>query len=387
MTANKEMLFEILLKEEEKYNLKSFGILTDINALCEKISNSLGNIEVASFQEYKETVLKHFYEDSLNYKNFIEENKQKNKLKSHFLTWTKRRIRGLQEKYPAPLDNELKIGKSLSIAYHTAPIILDEFYKKFATSSNSFQQPIAVNTFFKDCIDITYPIDLPKYMDYLSDDDKSFWNETSSYIQQLISIVIRSNYKEANGGDILYDVYDGLKKQLVDKKVKKPTFETGNDFRNYVIRIIHRYLSKSVKDKVETVSFDDFLKKSESTEFEDADISRPHDLEEIDPQNMYEVSYVMTIILKDEKHPMYHQLTRGIEDKVEIIKRIAIDEKRYKELAIEFYGDLNDNELERKTALLRKNFERGRKELQARFQDIINKLPRNSVGFVTISLK
>ena len=388
--VTKDSLFvlqEILQKENEKHNLINIGVVSDWENTVSGILKLFlqKDFKNDNFEHLKSTFLNFFY-CNINYANFINTQKNDNpKLKYHIQYQTVGFIKQLQKEKKAILDIELQ-SHPLTIAYLPAKCILEEFYINFCNHSFLFTQPNQIIHFFQELSQEKYPIKLDDYISYLQNNDSSFWDVTCRYIKKIIKIVSLHHLYNKQNADLIEDevwtdVYSILHKKLIQENIDKPNFADGNSFRNYIIKICrYRMLNVSEKHSTSNISIDDILKQetddyySNNTLFnEEPDDEIIYKELEIDTTNAFQVANAVAIILLNAEHPLYGELTCGLEDKIEILMNKVIKGMKYNEIVRKQKVDLNGEELEKAAAKARKDYERVVKTLTERLIKLIDK--------------
>ena len=217
-----------------------------------------------------------------------------------------------------------------------------------------------------------------KYIRYLKDDLLSFWNATCAYIKEIIQMVgkqVLFNPQQSAQTDLIKDTawsdtYEILRSKL--QQTDSPlSFDSGVDFRNYLIQIAHyRLQNLRVKYTPKEESFD-FYPDWEQEPEEETEMMDSCSVVDVDIHNAYEVAYAISIILLDPTHSLYKRLTQGIESKVDILIRKAVKGQTYSQIVEEKYNLYPENSCFNKTVVkTRKEYERLRKMLQDRFVEL-----------------
>ena len=391
---------EIIQKEEERHQLVRIGVIT---GLQDAINTLKDNYPQASLHTLdRKSVLQYFYRKVTHYSSFIDREKETNQtLKKWLFRKSSALLLTLQKREKALLDKELKTGSQLTVAYHISDIIYDSVYASFCQSSQSFENPDETILFFLQELKKRYPFYINEYVEMLGRGDTLLWEVTCRYLQGLSYYVVRhfaGTFSQSNYRDIICDetwskAYEVLKKRLVDKEGNIPTFNTGNDFRNYMIKTC-RYLAENLHKKYadKAVSFDELFSDfptSEDGEATENENNLPFEIEaasesehlenavkelDIDTDNAYEVAYAISIILLNKEHTLHRMLVEGIEDKVALLINKAVHGMSYQEIVAASPGDkMNDDAFRRAVARARKDFERIRKTLTGRLLELVEK--------------
>jgi len=360
---------EILLKEEERYQLTFMGATVNLQRA---IDQTLFLYRDSFFD--KTCFLACFYDKVINFHRFIDEQKYNNiRLKKRLSYMSDTYIKRRKSILHSPLDQELKCER-VSIGWFFSSEIFDRYYKDFCSCKESFHTPASVDSFFMKCIDRQYPISLDTYVKYLRKNVSSFWEVTCTYIKELVDIVARYSpitFQQIVQGDLIKDsawsdTYEILRSKL-QKEDNFLLFKSGTDFRNYIIQICHfrlRNLSVKYMNREESLDFSSYLESQEAMEENDP----VHFIQDVDIHNAYEVAYAISIILLTPEHPLYPVLTSGIEDKIDVLLRKVIKGQSYNTIVKEKYAFSPDSpDFVKTVTRTRKEYERVRKTLQERF--------------------
>ena len=322
-----------------------------------------------------------FYTQIIDYPSFVNKQKASNRyFRQNLSDFSHTYIKAQQRKHPSRLDKELRC-KQVSIGWHFPSEVFDDFYGCFCSCCERFETPFSVRLFFQKLIDRAYPLPLQTYLGYLKQGLSSFWNVTCSYIKELVDTVaphvlfhpLPDGQSDLIKDAVWSDTYEILRSKLQQKE-SPLIFSSGTDFRNYLIQICHFRLQNN-RVKYATSQQEESLEQYPSLELEPEDETTNEDspewLTDVDIHNPYEVAYAVSIILQDVHHPLYPLLTQGIEDKVDILIRKAVNGQGYNQIVEEKYGLYPEASCFSKTVVkTRKEYERIRKTLQERFIQI-----------------
>lgn len=373
---------EILLKEEEKYQLTFVGATVNLQKAIDQT--------LSLYREYffdKTCFLYCFYDKVINFQGFIDKQKYDNvRLKKRLSYMSDAYIKRRKSTQQSLLDEELKC-KRISIGWFFSSEIFECYYRDFCSSEDSFQTPASVDAFFIKCIEQQYPISLDSYIEYLKKNISSFWEVTCFYIKELIDIAARHSLfasQQIEQVDLIKDsawsdTYEILRSKL-QKEDDSLLFKSGTDFRNYIIQICHfrlRNLRVKYASQEEPLDFYPNLESQEEIREEDP----AYFIRDVDIHNAYEVAYAISIILLDPAHPLYPVLTLGIEDKVDVLLRKVIKGQSYNTIVEEKYAFSPGSSCFVKTVTkTRKEYERVRKTLQERFIRIKKEMENVTFG-------
>jgi hypothetical protein len=381
---------EILQKEEERHQLVKMGVITDFPKAVEQAGRFAGGLDKTAFLQY-------FYH-SVGYAGFIDREKTTNeRLKKHLYRKAHAFLSALQKQEPAPLDMELKTGSRLTLAYHLSESIYHAIYSAFCQSTQSFETPDEVYSFFFPALKTQYPLYIREYVERLEQDERSFWEVTCLYLQDLSCYVVRQTLPFYRGShqDIIRDdtwskSCEILRNRLVKKEGHLPVFLTGKDFRNYMIKVC-RFLAdnlykKYVGKEVYMEEVFPYLQSDSETEedetgslfAEEASPESPEKMEaevkelDIDTGNPYEVAYAVSIILLNTDHVLHQALVQGVEEKVALLIDKTVHGMSYNEMVTRLYGGrLQGDDFQRAVVKARKDFERVRKTLTDRLVRLV----------------
>ena len=364
---------EIILKEEEKYQLTAVGVIKNLTGIIVRTLSSYHEKQLE-----KTHFLHYFYTQIVGYATFINKQKRTNlKLQKSLFGRSKVYLESLKKQYVAPLDKDLKYNK-ISIGWFFPSEVFEDYYQKFCTCTELFEMPSAVEAFFHKWIDTDYPLSIRQYIRYLKDDLLSFWNVTCAYIKEIIQVVgkqVLFNPQQSAQTDLIMDTAWSDTYEILRSKLQQTdcllSFDSGMDFRNYLIQITHyRLQNLRVKYTPKEESFD-FYPDWEQEPEEETEMMDSCSVVDVDIQNAYEVAYAISIILLNPAHPLHKRLTQGIESKVDILIRKAVKGQTYSQIVEEKYNLYPENSCFNKTVVkTRKEYERLRKMLQDRFVEL-----------------
>ena len=399
---------EILQKEEEKHQLVRLGVITRLQDAIDLLNEGCGQSGVNVWD--KNSVLRCFYGKVAKYASFITREKKTNKaLKRALFRKSSDLLQVLRKSEPALLDKELKTDSQVTVAFYISDVIFESIYDSFCRSTQTFENPDETNSFFLQELKKRYPLYIQEYIEMLEQGDTSLWDVTCRYLQRLSYYVVGqySGTYGTNGYlDIICDetwskAYEVLQKRIVEKEGNVPSFNTGKDFRNYMIKTC-RFLAENLFKKYakKEASLDELLfglendddgeaaEGEDSLPFEMEASSEPESLEnnlkelDIDTGNPYEVAYAVSIILLNKEHTLHKALVHGIEDKVELLINKAVRDMSYNDIiAASYESPPNDDAFRRAVTKARKDYERIRKVLVGRLIEIIEKKGKHCVTF------
>ncbi|MDR1556128.1 MAG: hypothetical protein LBS88_03730 [Tannerellaceae bacterium] len=397
---------EILLKEEEKHRLTYIGSVADWAGVIKMTERSFASSK-SSFADNKRLLLDIFYSSVLGYEKFIREEKASNiNLKKHHFRKTEAYIAALQKNMKAALDEELKTPKGISFAWHFTDSLYENVYRSFCDCVLPLATPLDTDEFFFGKAKEMYPLTMKQVTEQLESDDISFWEICARYMQGLSRMV--ASYMLQRNDDYGFsdlikdqtwtDVYRLMRNRLVDRMGNIPTFESGGDFRNYLIKackltassLQRQYMQKDnyyIEDFPMNTSYeeednnddDGTLLPGEACENDEQE----DEISELDINiaNPYEVASAVSIVLMNSRHPLYKSLTQGIEDKVGILIDKAVNDMSYNDIISEKYGEesLSEEDFRKAVVKARKDYERVRKTLCDRMRELVNKKTQSTV--------
>ena len=391
---------EIIQKEDERHQLIRLGVIDRLQDAIDILEAGCPFSELNDWT--KNDILRFFYNNVIKYASFIACEKATNlKLKRTMFRKSSDLLQAFRKNEAALLDKELKINSKLTVAFHISDVIYESIYSSFCLSSQRFENPDETCSFFLGELKQRYPLYIHDFVELIEQDDSSLWEVTCRYLQQLSYYVVSQysgTYSDIGYHDIICDetwskAYDVLRKRIVEKEGNVPSFQTGKDFRNYMIKTC-RYLAENLHKKYakkESV-LDDLLtdiQYDEEGEITGQEYSLPFDPEasveferfenevkelEIDTENTYEVAYAVSIILLNKEHTLHQPLVQGIEDKIELLINKAVNNMSYQEIvAVSCENRTDDDAFRRAVAKARKDYERIRKTLAGRLIELIEK--------------
>jgi hypothetical protein len=248
--------------------------------------------------------------------------------------------------------------------------------------------------------------------------DASFWNITCHYIKDLSAVVVKyalDKYGFTGNYDIIRDhtwssAYELVRKRLINREGNVPTFRSGKDFRNYMIKSClfladNLYKKYAGKESYIAEAFPAFQSNGEADAYcedghaeddyageaanlaNDLTVQPLENIEtgikelDIDINNSYEVAHAVSIILLNSEHPLHRALVEGIEDKVSLLIDKALQGLSYNEIVEERYGNMEADDFRKAVAKARKDYERVRKVLTGKLIGIIKERKTVPVTF------
>ena len=418
---------EIIQKEEERHQLVRIGVIACLQDAINKLETGYPQSALNAWDKNK--VLRYFYGTVAKYASFITREKATNKtLKRALFRKSSKLLQALSKSETALLDKELKTDAARSVAFHISDVIYESIYTLFCLSSQTFENPDETCSFFLQELKNNYPLYIREYISVLEQDDTSLWDITCRYLQQL-SYYVTSQNSETSGVESYYTIIrdetwskacEVLRKRIIEKEGNVPSFNTGKDFRNYMIKTC-RFLALNIHKKYakKETSLDDLYTGLQYDDEEEASAGSDHNLSyeeeasadpsfemeasadlsfeieasdepepfennikelDIDTGNPYEVAYAVSIILLNKGHALHQALVQGLEDKVELLINKAVHDMSYNEIVAKSYeGCTDDDEFRRAVAKARKDYERIRKTLTERLIEIVEKKGKHFV--------
>jgi len=397
---------EILQKEEERHQLVRMGVIKRLQDAIDMVNDVCGQSAFNALD--KKSVLRYFYSTVAQYASFIDREKATNiTLKRILFRKSSAHLETMRISEPALFDKELKTDPKHTLAYHISDVIFESIYASFCRCAQPFENPDETIAFFLQELKQRYPLYIHAFIEALEQGDTSLWDVTCRYLQKLSYYVVSQyagTFSETDYYDIICDetwskAYEVLQKRLIEKLGNVPTFNNGNDFRNYMIKTC-RFLAENLYKKYakKEAPLDELLfglendddgeaaEREESLPFEMEASSEPELFDnyvkelDIDTGNPYEVAYAVSIILLNKEHALHQALVQGVEDKVELLINKAVNDMSYNEIVSASYGDVPDeDEFRRAVAKARKDYERIRKTLTGRLIEIIEKKGKHFV--------
>ena len=394
-------VIEIIKKEEERHQLVRLGMIPSMQDVIDMLHARCQHTALHDWD--KNSILRYFYGTVVQYSAFIAREKTTNKtLKRVMFRKSSDLLLSFRKSETALIDREMKTGSQLTIAFHISDLIYELVYASFCRTPQTFENPNETCSFFSHELKRHYPLYIYKYVELLEQGDNSLWEVTCLYLQQLSYYVVSQysgTFDTIGYLDIIRDetwskAYEVLRRRIVEKEGNVPSFGSGKDFRNYMIKTCH-YLAENLHKKYakKEYALDDLLAgfqsdgEEEFTAEDDSllfDIEAPAETEyiendlqvlEIDIENPYEVAYTVSIILLNKEHALHRPLVHGMEDKVELLINKAVHDMSYRDIVAASYAGSpdDDDEFRRAVVKARKDYERTRKKLAERLLEIIAK--------------
>ena len=376
---------ELVRKECEAYRLVDLGLLSSVE---EGVSMLLPVFETADlsvlddfarFRVWRKEVLLLFYRQ-LDYAGFIREAGDSASFRCFLLSLKKRIIATLRERCKEPtIDRELAVpGKTL--AFKLSAMLDEELFQKERRVLLTVDTPVLLEEICWDYCRRFFPVGMEDLMIRLERDDSEFWNDLYLTIKKIAHTVtsgqsVSIQYRK----DVLQEVWADTSLLLHGKVVEKntPAFETPLHFRNYIARMCLNKCREAIRkhnfpDIMLTVTgemhSEAFLYEEEAKD--DIGLQKGN-LHDIDCEDEEEVRRGLTVVLWDKLEPWYSELTRGIEEKTELIFLHYVEGLSYEEIAAMKDTRVSVEGRSRLVGKLRQDVVRTRRLLKLRFVELL----------------
>ncbi len=378
---------ELVRKECESYRLVDLGLLSSVE---EGVGMLLPVFEMADlsvlgdfarFLVWRREVLLLFYRQ-LDYAGFVREAGDSAAFRCFLFSLKKRIIATLREQCKEPtIDRELAVtGKTL--AFKLSAMLDEELFQKERPALLTVGTPMILEEICRDCCRRFFPVGMEHLMVRLERGDPEFWNDLYLTIKKIAHAVtsgqsVSLQYRE----DVLQDVWTDTSLLLHAKVVEKtvPTFETSLHFRNYIARMCLNKCREAIRkhalpDLMLTATGE--MPPEAFGYEEEANCSiglQEGNLHDIDCGDEEEVRRGLAVILWERLEPWYSELTRGIEEKTEVIVSHYVEGLSYEEIAA-MKDTGRGGSAERRSRLvgkLRQDVVRTRRLLKLRFVELL----------------
>lgn len=381
----RSVIAELVRKECEAYRLVDLGLLSSVEeGVCLLLpvfgAADLSVLEdFARFRVWRREVLLQFYRQ-LDYAGFIREVGDSASFRCFLFGLKRRIIATLREQYKGPtIDRELAVPRK-TLAFKLSAMLDEELFLKERPLLLTIDTPVILEEICRDDCRNFFPIDLENLMIRLEKDDSEFWDDLYLTVKKIAETVTSGQsvsilYRK----DVLQDVWTDTSLLLHDKVVEKniPVFETSLHFRNYIARMCLNKCREAVRkynlpDIVLTVtgemSSDVFLYEEET---EDDIGLQDGNLHDIDCDDEVEVKRGLAVVFWDKLEPWYSELTRGIEEKAELIFLHYVEGLSYEKIAAMKDREVSVEERSRLAGKLRQDVVRTRRLLRQRFVELL----------------
>lgn len=383
----RDVVTELVQNECEAYRLVDLGLLSSVE---EGVSLLLSEFETtdfsvlkdfARFRVWRREILLSFYRQ-LDYAGFIRKSGNSSSFRCFLFSLKKRILVTLREQCEKPtIDRDLAVpGRTL--AFKLSTMLDEELFQREWPVLQTLADPIILEETCREYCRKFFPVDMENLMIRLEKDDPEFWNDLYLATKKIAQIVtsgqfVSIQYKK----DVQQDVWADTALFLHNKAVEKslPIFESSLHFRNYIARvclnkcreIVRKYnLSDIVLTFTGEMPMESFLCEEDiKGEFGQTDGF----LNDLDCENEEEISRALTIVLLDKLEPCYSKLTRGIEEKLELILSHYVEGLSYEKIAAMKYTGPSIEERKRLIGKLRQDVLRTRRLLKQRFVELLKR--------------
>lgn len=387
MITIRNIVTELIRKECEAYRLVDLGLLSSVkegvNLLLPVFQTTDLSVlkDFARFRVWRKEVLLSFYRQ-LDYAGFIRKSGNSASFRCFLFSLKKRILVALHERCKEPtIDRELAVpGRTL--AFKLSTMLGEELFRSEWPVLQTLDSPILLEEICWEYCQKVFPVDMENLMIRLEKDDPEFWGDLYLATKKIAQIVTSAQFVSIQyRKDVLQDVWADTALFLHNKAVEKslPIFESSLHFRNYIARvclnkcreIVRKY---NIPDVVLTftgeVPVDGFLYEEDIKEGVD---QVDGFLNAIDCEDEEEMSRVLTIVLLDKLEPCYSNLTRGIEEKWELILLHYVEGLSYEKIAAMKYTGTSVEERKRLVGKLRQDVLRTRRLLKQRFVELLKR--------------
>lgn len=382
------LIEEIVRKECERYELEKGGFITN----CEEVILTLAKspyaelkeqCSLAEFKEWKEKLLIHLYTQR-NYARYFYR-----KQGSRYLyLLTQRLMRNLatnlfQTNRSKTIDHELHVSRQRTVAFKLSNRLFADIYPTLWDKASLITTPSQIETQCEVSAHELFPIELPRFIDRLRRNDQEFWNEIVKVIKTIGRYVtinqawVNHNIEEM-ADEVSMETALSLQEQICNNKLEHLTSATHlyHSLKTTCRNKLHEYFRAQSKQKEEMISEKEWEQLEATTHDQSDGGNRNEDdhfvyLQEVNPNNSYELSCAIVDILCHDKGELYKQLTKGQEEKTEILMLHIYKQLSYDEIVRQLYPELSPNEQRKACDKLRQTASRAKKHLKERMKQLI----------------
>lgn len=391
---NKVSLIEEIVKKEcERYDLKKGGFISNSEEVILELAKSpyaelREGYTPEEFREWKEKLLLHLYTQH-NYARYFY-----HKQGSRFLYLLSQRLMrnftaNLWRTHATPtLDHELHVGKQTTIAFKLSNRLFADVYPSIWSKTVLITAPNQIEEQCATSAQELFPMALPRFIERLQRNDPQFWSEIVKVIKTIARYVTINqawvNQEIEEAADVVTaDAALSLQEQICNNKLEHLTSGTHlyHSLKLTCRNKLYEYFRFEGKHQEEVITEQEWERLETSIQdstdaegFEEQ--SHFAYLQEIDPNNSYELSCAIVDILCHNKGELYRQLTHGQEEKTEILMMHLYQQLSYDEIARQLYQELPPSEHRKACDKLRQATSRAKKHLRERMKQLILELKR-----------
>ena len=357
----RDVITELVRKECESHRLIDLGLLASVEEGVDLLfpkfeADGLSVLRDADrFRIWRKEVLQFFYR-KLDYAVFVRNAWLSDVFMRYLFALKKRQIARLREQHKAPtIDRDLAVG-GRTFAFKLSGMLAEELFRQKRSALLSAETPDKLEEICDLCCRAIFPIDMAGLLERLKKNDTPFWDDLYLTIEKIAQTV-------------------PLRKKIGQEEF--PAFETALHFRHYIARICLNKCREAVRkynlSDIELTLTGEMSLEVEEEETVEVDLPNGG-LDGIDFDNEEEVGFCLAAVLFDKWEPWYSVLTRGIEDRIELLFLHYVEGLSYEEIAVGKGVETSTEERRRLVNKLRQDAVRTRHLLKWRFVELLKKM-------------
>ena len=371
------LLREIVIKEEEKFQLLRSGAFADVNSAVSAVSKKIDFSKTCGAADFKNEVLSVFYK-KIDFSGFVQ--KQKN---TQFDTPFFNAVYSLlRRKFLARGRDLTEWERSLGVEHPVAWCLKRDLFvsvrDSFSKSEENFDTAGAVLAFFENECARSLPISFLQFADKISAGDDFYLNALAEIVKKCAeNVTKRKNFAFDESlvlSAIVEETYSLFMKRLNEGSLK---FDTPAQLRTYIAKTCEfEFLEYCRNNKLEhkNAEYRDEIENYTNMPDEKDEAVKTGGFEfEVDPNNEYEVAQAIAMVILNPEHKLYNDLVKKDENKLKVLIDKSINNLSYSQIAEKIYGKvLGEKELDKKILALRKEYERFKQTLKIRYKEILS---------------
>ena len=381
----RDVITELVRKECESHRLIDLGLLASVEEGVDLLfpkfeADGLSVLRDADrFRIWRKEVLQFFYR-KLDYAVFVRNAWLSDVFMRYLFALKKRQIARLRERHKAPtIDRDLAVG-GRTFAFKLSGMLAEELFRQKRSALLSAETPDKLEEICDLCCRAIFPIDMAGLLERLKKNDTPFWDDLYLTIEKIAQTVtfrqsVSIQYRKEVLQDIGTDTFFLLRKKIGQEEF--PAFETALHFRHYIARICLNKCREAVRkynlSDIELTLTGEMSLEVEEEETVEVDLPNGG-LDGIDFDNEEEVGFCLAAVLFDKWEPWYSVLTRGIEDRIELLFLHYVEGLSYEEIAVGKGVETSTEERRRLVNKLRQDAVRTRHLLKWRFVELLKKM-------------
>lgn len=381
---------EIINKECERYELEKGGFVSDRKELIRLVTDNYpkfpdSNCTQEYFENYKDKVLTYLYTQK-DYATFFHRKRNDRFIHQLIKRLIKNSISSIRkENTKATIDQEMRLPRKRTLAFKLSATLFTKTYSNLFTTPVLFTTPEQIEHHCETSVKKLYPINYTRLMEYLKHRDDEFWMEIIYIVRQFCFYLTRheqpGSLREELKKEIEMESILSVQEQM--KKNKLCNLESATHLfyslrttcRNKLLEYYHRRTIQK-ENLLNNEDWDIIAQRSENNsltdmyrmEFED----RFSYLQDLNPENDYELSCAIVDVLCHGKGKIYQLLVKQDDQKIAVLMMHSYEGKEYEEIAMKLYGYSNSMTC----AALRQTVTRIKRQLKKRMKNIIQQFKK-----------